>query len=106
MSNSNVIDRINTKENVNSGNGSASTSFDDAYMFDTSSGTYVQQKTQSKVWQSINNFVYEPNNEVKSLVKTKERGILNAQTMFKKSIRLSLKAFLITLTITFLNIFI
>ena len=48
----------------------------------------------------------EPDDETKSLVTVKERRLLVAQTMFKKSIRISLKSFLISLTLSFLNLFI
>ena len=48
----------------------------------------------------------EPDDETKDLVTIRERRLLAAQTMFKKSIRVSLKSFLISLTLSFLNLFI
>ena len=48
----------------------------------------------------------EPDNETTSLVTIKERHLLNAQIMFKKSIRISLKSFLISISLSFLNLFI
>ena len=48
----------------------------------------------------------EPDNETTSLVTVKERRLLAAQNMFKKSIRVSLKSFLISITLSFLNLFI
>ena len=48
----------------------------------------------------------EPDNKTKSLVTVKEHRLLTAQTMFKKSIRVSLKSFLISISISFLNLFI
>ena len=48
----------------------------------------------------------EPDNETTSLVTVKERRLLNAQIMFKKSIRVSLKSFLLSITLSFLNLFI
>ena len=48
----------------------------------------------------------EPDDETTALVTLKERRILVAQTMFKKSIRVSLKSFLISISISFLNLFI
>ena len=48
----------------------------------------------------------EPDNETTSLVTVKERRLLAAQDMFKKSIRVSLKSFLISITLSFLNLFI
>lgn len=41
-----------------------------------------------------------------ALVEVKERRLLAAQAMFKKSIRVSLKSFLISLSLSFLNLFI
>lgn len=41
-----------------------------------------------------------------ALVTVKERRLLTAQIMFKKSIRVSLKSFLISLSLSFLNLFI
>lgn len=48
----------------------------------------------------------DPDNETTSLVTVKERRLLAAQDMFKKSIRVSLKSFLISITLSFLNLFI
>lgn len=50
----------------------------------------------------------EENNveECTSLVKLKERRLLVAQNIFKKSIKVSLKSFLISLSLSFLNLFI
>lgn len=48
----------------------------------------------------------EPDNETTSLVTVKEHRLLTAQDMFKKSIRVSLKSFLISITLSFLNLFI
>lgn len=40
-----------------------------------------------------------------ALVELKPRGLLVAQTMFKKSIKISIKSFLISLSLGFLNLF-
>ena len=48
----------------------------------------------------------EPDDETKDLISIRERRLLAAQTMFKKSIRISLKSFLISLSLSFLNLFI
>jgi len=45
-------------------------------------------------------------NECTSLVVLKERRLFVAQTMFKKSIKVSIKSFLISLSLSFLNLFI
>lgn len=44
--------------------------------------------------------------ECTALVELKPHGLLVAQTMFKKSIRISIKSFLISLSLGFLNLFI
>lgn len=44
--------------------------------------------------------------ECTSLVVLKEHRLLAAQNMFKKSIRVSIKSFLISLSLSFLNLFI
>ena len=48
----------------------------------------------------------EPDDETKSLTTISENRLLAAQTMFKKSIRMSLKAFLLSISLSFLNLFI
>ncbi|MBO5412992.1 MAG: hypothetical protein J6A29_01575 [Clostridia bacterium] len=52
--------------------------------------------------------IEEENNieECTSLVTLKEHRLLAAQTMFKKSIKISIKSFLISLSLSFLNLFI
>lgn len=47
-----------------------------------------------------------PDDETKDLISIKEQRLLTAQNIFKKSIRVSLKAFLISLSLSFLNLFI
>lgn len=44
--------------------------------------------------------------ECTALVTLKERRLLTAQNMFKKSIKVSIKSFLISLSLSFLNLFI
>ena len=48
----------------------------------------------------------EPNTKETSLVVVKETPLITVQNMFKKSIRVSLKSFLISLSLSFLNLFI
>lgn len=43
--------------------------------------------------------------ECTALVEPKPRGLLVAQTMFKRSIKISIKSFLISLSLGFLNLF-
>jgi len=112
----NTEDKLNTKEeNINSTD-SANAAFDDAYEWDTETETYVRTKTADsnsadttsvkRDWTSFSNILVEENNEVTSITTIKERRLLTAQTMFKKSIRVSLKSFLIAISLTFLNLFI
>lgn len=53
-------------------------------------------------------FLQEENNseECTALVTLNERRLMTAQTMFKKSIKVSIKSFLISLSLSFLNLFI
>ena len=44
--------------------------------------------------------------ECTALVTVKEHRLMAAQTMFKKSIKISIKSFLISLSLSFLNLFI
>ena len=48
----------------------------------------------------------EPNNETKSLIIAKPNYLATAQTMFKKTIKFSLKSFLISISLSFLNLFV
>lgn len=47
----------------------------------------------------------EENTEITALVEVKPHSLLVAQTMFKKSIKISIKSFLISLSLGFLNLF-
>lgn len=56
---------------------------------------------------SVNNYQdVEPDNETKSLIVVKPNYLVTAQTMFKKTIRFSLKSFLISISLSFLNLFV
>ena len=47
-----------------------------------------------------------PDNETKSIIVAKETGLVLAKNIFKRSIKFSLKSFLITISLSFLNLFI
>ena len=47
-----------------------------------------------------------PDNETKSIIVAKETGLVLAKNFFKRSIKFSLKSFLITISLSFLNLFI
>jgi len=110
-------DKLNTKEeNINNDEQSVNASFDDAYEWDTETGTYVKTKevksedtdniSTQKSWTSFSEVTVEENNEVTSITTIRERRLIGAQTMFKKSIRISLKSFLLAISLSFLNLFI
>ena len=63
--------------------------------------TTSQTENSNKNFQSI-----EPDNETKSLVIINPNYLTTAQTMFKKTIKFSLKSFLISISLSFLNLFI
>jgi len=52
-----------------------------------------------------NSDVEQSKEEVTALVVAKPNGLFVAQTMFKKSIKISIKSFLISLSLGFLNLF-
>lgn len=66
----------------------------------TQDNTIIPQ-IQDNSYQNI-----EPDNETKSLVITKSNFLITAQNMFKKTIKFSLKSFLISISLSFLNLFI
>lgn len=58
---------------------------------------------------NVNTIVYndiEPDDETKAIVVKKESSLFVAQDLFKKSIKFSLKSFLISISLSFLNLFI
>lgn len=59
----------------------------------------------SDVPQLSNENIEENTEEVTALVELKPHSLLVAQTMFKKSIKISIKSFLISLSLGFLNLF-
>ena len=52
-----------------------------------------------------NELIETKEEECTALVELKPHGLLVAQTMFKKSIKISIKSFLISLSLGFLNLF-
>lgn len=85
--------------------------FNDDFSFDEKTDENEESTSENVVStpstvQTYNYEDIEPDNETTALVTIKERGILAAQDMFKKSIRVSLKSFLISITLSFLNLFI
>lgn len=64
-------------------------------------------KQTSNIQATLSNFEsIEPDNETKSLVVVKPSYLITAQTMFKKTIKFSLKSFLISISLSFLNLFV
>ena len=52
-----------------------------------------------------NSSIVETEEECTALVELKPHGLLVAQTMFRKSIKISIKSFLISLSLGFFNLF-
>lgn len=67
----------------------------------TDNSSTIQSEIKTSVFQDI-----EPDNETKSLVLVKPSYLVTAQTMFKKTIKFSLKSFLISISLSFLNLFV
>lgn len=65
-----------------------------------------QDEEKEKDITEFNEYEDEHVEECTSLVEIKERRLFVMQDMFKKSIRVSLKSFLISLSLSFLNLFI
>jgi len=87
--------------------------FNDDFSFDDSEPTEKVLDETNNISSDNTNIItsniyedIEPDNETTYLVTVKERRLLAAQDMFKKSIRVSLKSFLISITLSFLNLFI
>ena len=107
----NELDKLNNlkKQSIDTSSFFTSNeSFNDDFSFDDSE--LPEKPLDENINTSSNNSnIYEdiePDNETTSLVTVKERRLLAAQDMFKKSIRVSLKSFLISITLSFLNLFI
>ncbi len=114
----NELDKLNNLKNRNNIDTNSfftdDKNFNDDFSFDD---TDISNDVENTVINNINAdssvdnkaFEYtniEPDNETTSLVTIKERRLLTAQNMFKKSIRVSLKSFLISISLSFLNLFI
>jgi hypothetical protein len=113
---SSLIDRLN--ESLNKLNNLHDSKFftndkNSSWNFDNSENSNIQENSADNI--SINNenipsdskqYNIEINEDILDLTVQKEKHLLSAQNMFKKSIRISLKAFLISITLSFLNLFI
>ena len=104
----NELDKLNNlkKQNIDTSTFFTSNeNLNDDFSFDdTENDTISSDDTSVSVPNTYEDI--EPDNETTSLVTIKERRLLAAQDMFKKSIRVSLKSFLISITLSFLNLFI
>ena len=101
----NTVDLVEKKELD-----SLNLSFDDAYHFDTATGKYVAVVPSENIVSTENDaqnmFSDIPENkDVVSLTTTGELRLLNIQAIARAGIRVSLKSFLISITLTFLNLF-
>ena len=107
----NELDKLNRINNVNTDSFfTDNEKFNDDFSLEnTESSTeeFYEEEFNGKFELDTNKYEdIEPDDETKDLVSVKERRLLAAQTMFKKSIRISLKSFLISLSLSFLNLFI
>lgn len=67
----------------------------------------INNTSSQNVKSNINSFEnIEPNNIEKSLTVVSQNYLVVAQNMFKKTIKFSLKAFLLSISLSFLNLFI
>lgn len=67
----------------------------------------INNTSSQNVKSDINSFEnIEPNNIEKSLTVVSQNYLVVAQNMFKKTIKFSLKAFLLSISLSFLNLFI
>lgn len=122
---SNLVDKLNNElDKLNKANSSIDTnsfftddkSFNDDISLkdlnnsnskDNSNQEFYEEEFKGKFELDVDRYKdIEPDDETKDLVSIKERRLIAAQNMFKKSIRVSLKAFLISLSLSFLNLFI
>lgn len=67
----------------------------------------INNTSSQNIKSDINSFEnIEPNNIEKSLTVVSQNYLVVAQNMFKKTIKFSLKAFLLSISLSFLNLFI
>ncbi len=97
-------------ENINDSsvvNNSFLDSLDTDMSFATDLNTIQDENTDNKNIDSNTNIEVseECKEECTALVITKPNSLFVAQTMFKKSIKISIKSFLISLSLGFLNLF-
>lgn len=108
----NELDKLNNLKNENNIDTNTFFTNDENFNNDFSfDDTNVPDKVENSINSDTNiqTFEYsdiEPDDETTSLVTIKERRLLTAQNMFKKSVRISLKSFLISISLSFLNLFI
>ena len=113
----NIIDRLNNElDKLNKLKAGASIDTNDFFTDNESLDDLLEDDSDKNIegldLNNINSDIskdysdIEPDTETVSLVTIKEKHLLTMQTMFKKSIRVSLKSFLISITLSFLNLFI
>ena len=82
-------------------------SFNDDFIPKTKTDLNSNDEHSNNCSISVNSYAeIKPNSQTTSLVTVKETRLLAVQNMFKKSIHISLKSFLISISISFLNLFI
>lgn len=118
MNISGVIDKLNNEldklNKMKNGNVDTSSFFTDNEHFNDDVPFEITNANPEITDQIINNTSnvaphypdIEPNDKAKDLVIAKENRLISAEYVFKKSIKISLKAFLISISLSFLNLFI
>lgn len=100
-----IFDTINEKNSVSS----AVTDFLDSLDTDMNSTiseeTIQNEELDNTSQESIEENIEDDKQEVTALVVTKPNSLFVASTVFKKSIKISIKSFLISLSLGFLNLF-
>lgn len=99
MDNLNLVDK-----NIDLNNNTNDLSLDEIISTET---TDLQDDISQEDFADNSDTSFEENKaeECTALVEVKPHSLLVAQTMFKKSIRISIKSFLISLSLGFLNLF-
>ena len=112
----NLVDKLNKElDKINKESNSIDTNsfftndnnFNDDFSFEDNNNEFYNEEFKGKFELDLDKYKnIAPDDDTKDLVSVKERRLITAQNMFKKSIRVSLKAFLISLSLSFLNLFI
>lgn len=108
----NELDKLNKLKETSSNINSFFTdnlNYNDDFSLEDIEKEQINSNLETSNFNSENIDIYseiKPNTEETSIVTVKDNPLVTAQNMFKKSIRISLKSFLISISLSFLNLFI